>query len=168
MKTMKVIFLSMSLLIMFTQVQAQNASTALNNVLSGYFGVKNALITGKATTVNSKAKDLLTALKDVRADELNAEQKTLWTKYADKLEFDSRHISESSDIAHQREHFANLSKNMFEVVKGFKANTSTVYEQYCPMKKATWLSETATIKNPYFGNQMPNCGKTTATIAPSK
>lgn len=156
----------MSLLIVFTQVQAQHAAATLNNVLNGYFGVKNALITGKATAVNSKAKDLLTALKEVKTDELNAGQKTLWTKYADKLEFDSRHISESSDIAHQREHFASLSKNMFQVVKGFKANSVTVYEQYCPMKKATWLSETATIKNPYFGNEMLTCGKTTATVAP--
>jgi len=26
------------------------------------------------------------------------------------------------------------------------------------MKKAYWLSAEAKIKNPYFGNQMPDCG----------
>jgi hypothetical protein len=55
---------------------------------------------------------------------------------------------------------------MFELVKGLKLNTNTLYEQYCPMKKATWLSESAAIKNPYYGSQMLTCGKTTETLAP--
>jgi hypothetical protein len=32
------------------------------------------------------------------------------------------------------------------------------------MKKATWLSSSKTIKNPYFGSAMPTCGKVTETI----
>jgi hypothetical protein len=35
------------------------------------------------------------------------------------------------------------------------------------MKKATWLSETNAIKNPYYGKQMLTCGKTTETLAPA-
>jgi hypothetical protein len=53
---------------------------------------------------------------------------------------------------------------MFELVKGLMLHTTTLYEQYCPMKKATWLSETAAIKNPYYGSQMLTCGKTTETL----
>jgi hypothetical protein len=47
-------------------------------------------------------------------------------------------------------------------------NTSTLYQQYCPMKKAYWLSETPTIKNPYYGKEMPTCGKTTETLGAVK
>lgn len=167
MKTLKTIWLSISLLILFTQSKAQNAVASVNNVLNAYFDVKNALVSANVATAKAKARELLSAVNNVKTDQLNAGQKALWTTHADKLEYDARHISESSEIDHQREHFTNLSKNMFEVIKGFKLNTVTVYHQYCPMKKATWLSETAAIKNPYFGNKMLTCGKTTDTLAPA-
>ena len=169
MKTLKTIFLSLTLLIAFTQVKAQDAAlgSPIGGVLSAYFGVKNALTTDNNEATKSKAKELLAAVTAVQADQLTAEQKTLWTAYADKLSFDSRHISESAAIDHQREHFASLSKNMFEVVKGLKLNTAVVYQQYCPMKKSYWLSESAAIKNPYYGKQMLTCGKTTETLTPS-
>ena len=34
------------------------------------------------------------------------------------------------------------------------------------MKKAYWLSNDITIKNPYFGGTMRDCGKVTNTIKP--
>ena len=76
--------------------------------------------------------------------------------------------SETNAIEHQREHFASLSKNLYEVLKGLKINTAIVYVQYCPMKKAYWLSESAAIKNPYYSDTMPTCGKTAATLAAIK
>jgi len=91
----------------------------------------------------------------------------LRTCRADSL-FDARHISSVNAVDHQREHFASLSNNMYELLKALKSNTATLYEQYCPMKKAYWLSESQQIKNPYFGSQMPTCGKVTATLAPAK
>ena len=100
---------------------------------------------------------------------LKPDQQKLFNSYADKLKFDSRHISESTDVNHQREHFASLSKNWYEVLKGLKMNTSTVYMDYCPMKKAYWLSETSSIKNPYYNDKsMATCGKTAATLAAVK
>jgi hypothetical protein len=36
------------------------------------------------------------------------------------------------------------------------------------MKKAAWLSETEEIRNPYFGNDMLECGKVTATLKAAK
>ena len=169
MKTLKSIILSLTLLVVFIQAKAQDntPNNAVNNVFTAYLGVKNALTADNGNAAKSQAKVLLAAINTVPVDKFTAEQKAIWASYTDKIEFDSRHISESDAIDHQREHFASLSKNLFLVIKGLKLNTSVIYEQYCPMKKATWLSETAAIKNPYFGKQMPTCGKTTETINPS-
>ena len=169
MKTLKTILLSFALLAIFTQVKAQDAASTspISGVMTAYFGVKNALTADNNAAAKSKAKELLEAVTSVQTVNLTAEQKTLWTGYADKLSFDSRHISESAVIDHQREHFASLSKNMIEVVKGLKLNTAVVYQQYCPMKKSSWLSESAAIKNPYYGKQMLTCGKVTETLTPS-
>lgn len=92
-----------------------------------------------------------------------AQQKLLAT-YLDKLKFDSRHISETTVIDHQREHFESLSKNMYSLLSGLKLNRTILYQQYCPMKKAAWLSETEEIRNPYYGDDMLECGKVTATL----
>jgi hypothetical protein len=32
------------------------------------------------------------------------------------------------------------------------------------MKKASWLSETEEVRNPYYGDDMLECGKVTATL----
>ena len=89
--------------------------------------------------------------------------------YIDKLFYDTRHINESKSADHQREHFASLSKNLYEVLKAVRKNTTTIYEQYCPMKKTYWLSETEKIKNPYYGpTAMSTCGKTKETLAAVK
>lgn len=170
MKTIKIILLAIAFSGVFTQIKAQDATAApaVNNVITAYFGVKNALTTDNYEATKNKAKELLAAVNAVPADKLTGDQKKLWTAYADKLQFDSRHISEAPGVDHQREHFAALSKNMIEVVNGLKLNTAAIYQQYCPMKKASWLSESAAVKNPFYGKQMLTCGKVTGTLAPAK
>jgi hypothetical protein len=168
MKTFKHVLLTFLSLLLVNVTKAQ--STSKNDamvILQTYYDVKNALVEGKATAVSGKAKDLSAALKSFSTLQLAADQKAVWSKFADKLQFDTRHISESTDISHQREHFASLSLNMFEVVKGLKLNTNVVYRQYCPMKKSYWLSESSAIENPYYGNQMLTCGEVKETLNPS-
>jgi hypothetical protein len=169
MKSIKSLFFTLFLLIAFLQVKGQQVTPggAVNNILTAYYGVKNALADDNNTAAQNKAKELFTVINAVPADKLTPEQHKLWLNYTDKLQFDSRHISESTALDHQREHFTSLSKNLFEVIKGLKLNSTPVYEQYCPMKKATWMSETKAIKNPYLGKEMPDCGRINATIDPA-
>ena len=167
MKKIQIFFCAIIALLVSTQIKAQNISTK-EAVLSRYYGVKNALISGDAAATKGKAKSLLAAITSFPADRLSETDKTTWKKYADKLQFETRHISESADIAHQREHFGSLSENMFALLKAVKLNTAMVYRDYCPMKKSYWLSETATIENPYFGKQMLTCGAVKETLSATK
>lgn len=170
MKTIKTI--SLSLLVLFSVSFAKAHQATANNIgtiTADYLGVKNALVANNGAEAEAKAKELFAALSDQPAKGLNPGQQKLFNNYLDKLKFDSRHISEVNIVEHQREHFASLSKNMYEVLKGLKLNTSTIYEQYCPMKKAYWLSETASIKNPYYNDKMmATCGSTKATLTAVK
>jgi len=158
---MKKILFSLVLLISIASVQAQN--TAIEKATTAYLGVKDALVAGNAPLAKSHSKELLDAL-SVPAKGLTPAQQKLMVTYLPKLKYDSRHISETTVIVHQREHFASLSKNMYSLLSGLKLNNATVYQQYCPMKKAYWLSETEDIRNPYYGDEMLECGKVTATI----
>ena len=139
-----------------------------NNVIKTYIELKNALVEGKEATAQANAATLLAAVNKVSDKDMTPAQRKTWKAYADKLSFDSRHISETNAIDHKREHFATLSSNLFVVLKEFKLNTITLYKQYCPMKKFYWVSETASLKNPYYGNAMLTCGENKETLQAAK
>jgi len=164
MKTLKT--LTIALVFAFATIQANAQSTSVDKIAQAYLGLKNALVASDATVAKAKAAVLLTALSAPADKSLKPAQQKLLAANLEKLKFDSRHISESSAIDHQREHFESLSKNMYTVLSGLKANSTVLYEQYCPMKKAYWLSENKTIQNPYYGKTMPDCGEVKATLAP--
>lgn len=153
----------MLILIISHQTKAQNSTLAFNQVLQGYFGVEKALFNDDSRLANKQAKVLVNAIAQIKPALLDAEQRTNWTKYSEKLQYNAQHISESKSIDHQREHFVSLSDDMYSVLKSFKTHP-VVYREYCPMKKQYWLNSTATIQNPYYGKQMPDCGKVTDTI----
>jgi hypothetical protein len=166
MKTIK--SLSVALLLICTViVQANAQSTSVDKITQAYLGLKNALVASDATVAKAKAAALLAALSAPVDNSLKPDQQKLLAANLEKLKFDSRHISESGAIDHQREHFESLSKNMYTVLSGLKANSTVLYEQYCPMKKAYWLSENKTIENPYYGKTMPDCGEVKATLKPA-
>jgi Cu(I)/Ag(I) efflux system membrane fusion protein len=76
-------------------------------------------------------------------------------------------ISKSSDIQDQRIAFSGLSDALYKAVKNFGLMKKTVYYQFCPMFNKTgayWLSESADIRNPYYGQSMLTCGETKETM----
>ena len=139
----------------------------LKPVLDAYYAVKDALVSSDGNATSAKATSLVKALKAVKMDQLGSEQHMVWMKVMKNLNFDAEHIEETKDLGHQRDHFSSLSENMYKLIKSAKPSQA-VYYQHCPMAKegkgANWLSQVSDIKNPYYGAQMLNCGKTTETL----
>ncbi|WP_426667890.1 DUF3347 domain-containing protein [Mucilaginibacter sp. McL0603] len=164
---MKKIFLLVGLIAtVFTQqlFAKDSKASALTPLLTSYLDIKNALVNSSSTDAATHAAEFLNAINGIDMKSLPASDMTTFMTFKDKLAFDARHISESQDIAHQREHFANFSANFFKLAKAVKLTDQVVYYDYCPMKKSYWLSADAPIKNPYFGKQMLTCGKVTQTL----
>jgi|SRR5471030_709280 len=153
MKSLKTLLFLSFILLGFNGAKADppTLSAAMHSVTKAYLDVKNALITNNVATVQNKAMDLVRALNSVPDMNMTSDQHRLWFDYLSKLVFDSRHMNESSDINHQREHFSSLSENMFTVLKKFNINKMTLYYQYSPQDRYYWISETLAIKNPYNG-----------------
>lgn len=139
----------------------------LYKVFDEYFAVKDALIKTDAATASTKAKGLDDAVTSIKMSILPAKEHEVFMKVMKDISFDAEHIAETRDIGHQRDHFASLSKNVYELLKIAKFKVP-VYYQHCPMfnngKGANWLSKENTIKNPYYGTQMLSCGQTVETI----
>jgi hypothetical protein len=167
---MKKIILISSILItaLSHQIQAQSGSSHLNTILTTYLNLKDALAADKSDSARQAAKTLYNSINKLEMDKLSADQHEIWMQYESKLSYDAEHIKETDELDHQREHFTNLSVNMYKIVKALKINTTTIYYQFCPManggKGGYWLSENSEIHNPYMGRKMPTCGSTKETI----
>ena len=148
-------------------VDTQN-TPQLKAVFDSYFSVKDALVKTDAATSSAKANELVKAIKAVEMTKLSTEEHTVWMKVMKELTANTEKIATSKDVAKQRETFALLSKNMYELAKVSKQEIP-VYYQHCPMynngKGSNWLSKEEAVKNPYYGSKMLTCGSVQETIS---
>ncbi|MBX3288944.1 MAG: DUF3347 domain-containing protein [Acidobacteria bacterium] len=141
-----------------------DVKSKMNAALTGYYAVKDALVDSDLEKTKEKAGDLVTLIGAISDEKMTAAQKEFWGKLAAPLKNDTEHIRDTGDLEHQRSHFMQLSNNFFSLVLGFKANSAEVYQHYCPMKRATWLSSSKEVKNPYYGDKMLDCGSVRTTL----
>jgi len=160
---MKKIFMAVVVLI---TVSSQHIFAQVSEILPSYYGVKDALVAGDANAAAAKAGEFLKAINGVDMNKMPEKDHTAFMAIKDKISFDARHISEKKEVGHQREHFASLSTNMMTLAKTVRLSEQPIYEDYCPMKKATWLTNDPAIKNPYYGSSMLTCGKVKTTLKP--
>lgn len=140
---------------LFSQDTTSQAATLLNQ----YFNIKDALVAGNGNTASANAAQFVKTLNGLNDGAIAADSKTSLLK-------DAAPIATGNDIKKQRESFVSLSTNMATLAKSVKLSPEPVYMQYCPMKKASWLSSDKAIKNPYYGSAMLTCGKVAETINP--
>jgi copper chaperone CopZ len=152
-----------------TMVEKREKSTEnpLFDVYSCYFELKDALITSDGNVSAAKAKALFKSIHAVKMDDLATDAKAAWLKFQPKLSLDVEQIKDTTEIEHQREHFATLSTNMYALMKVAKPETEVFYD-HCPMynegKGGNWLSKEEAIKNPFYGSSMLTCGKITEKV----
>jgi len=141
--------------------QAQGGS--LSSLLAKYYAVKDALVASDAARAGKAAAEFVATAKIIDVKSLTAPEQNAYNAVQAKLVADAAAIAGTKDLAKQRTSFQSFSDNMITLSKATKA-TAPVYVDYCPMKKASWLSSDQVIKNPYFGSTMLNCGQVTDTI----
>lgn len=140
-----------------------NAIFPMQDIVSGYIELKNALTNDNGKDAAVAGNNLLGTLNKINTATLNVGQQKMYASLKDDLKENAEHIgANAGKIEHQREHFEMLSKDVMDLVKTFGNGGHTLYEDFCPManngKGATWLSELKEIKNPYMGSKMPGCG----------
>ncbi len=137
----------------------------IGTMLTKYYGIKDALVDSNAENASASAGELVATLEALDASKMTDAQKTQWEKLRELIRTDAVHINRNKEIGNQREHMMKLSNNIYALVANFKANTAEAYLHYCPMKKASWLSDSKEVKNPYYGSKMLKCGSVKATLA---
>ena len=125
-------------------------ATIATAITTDYLALKDALVKDDAEGAKAAAAKIQSVLTG-KEDELGK-----------KLLFDAEHISGTTEIGHQRDHFEVLSKNVIALNTQVQTDQD-LYVQHCPMafdgKGADWVSNSKEVLNPYFGEEMLNCGR---------
>lgn len=137
-------------------------SVSVNGIINSYLQLKNALTNDNDQDAAAAGNNLVKAFAAFDSKSLTSEQAKIYKDIQDDAKEHAEHIAANAgNIAHQREHFENLSKDIYDLAKAFDAGQK-LYFDHCPMynnnKGANWISENKEIQNPYLGKAMSTCG----------
>nr|WP_121272014.1 DUF3347 domain-containing protein [Pedobacter schmidteae] len=135
---------------------------ATTELLNSYLKLKNAFTADNDKEAAAAGNEMVAGFASFDMKSLTPEQSKAYTDIKDDAKEHAEHIGANvGNIAHQREHFDMLSKDMYDLVK-LLGTSQPLYVDHCPMyndnKGAIWLSEVKDIKNPYMGKAMATCG----------
>ena len=120
----------------------------MGDVVSGYLDIKNALVASNAENAKAAAVALLEVIDATNMPVMQQQTKEM---------------AAATDLEMQRIYFDSLSVALYKRVEDLPSGYQTLFKQYCPMafnnRGAFWLSSNREIENPYFGDQMMNCGQ---------
>ena len=120
----------------------------LSKIYSSYISLKDALVAAKPEEAKSSAKSLSAELKNFSGCENTS-------IIADKIE-------NGKDLLAQRKEFTQLSSDVIALFKHADLTKGTIYVQHCPMANngdgGDWLASEKKVLNPYYGDEMLNCG----------
>lgn len=127
---------------------------AVESIYNAYIVLKDDLVATNYDAAKLSAKTLMTSLKEKQGCENTA-------LIAEK-------ISLAKDIATQRKEFTLLSADVIAMFKHSDLAAGVIYVQHCPMANngdgGDWLSSSEKIQNPYYGDEMMECGAVIAQI----
>ncbi|HLS11627.1 MAG TPA: DUF3347 domain-containing protein [Flavobacteriaceae bacterium] len=130
-------------------------------ILADYMALKDALVETDESASAKAGKKLEHTLEAFNVSSYTSDEQEELKEIIEVAAEHAEHISRS-DIAHQREHFQMLTKDITDMIE-IIGTDNTLYQQYCPMyaddKGGAWLSMEKEIRNPYFGDLMMNCGE---------
>ena len=125
-------------------------------IYNGYIALKNAL-------VNTKFEDAQKAAAVLKGDLANY-------KGCENTSLIAENIANAKDIKQQRKEFTSLSTDVIALFKHADVTKGSIFVQHCPMANngdgGDWLAAESKIQNPYYGDEMMECGRVLEEIKP--
>lgn len=132
----------------------EDASVLIDHYLDG----KEALFNTDVAEADRAFRQAQQALDAIGPHRMSGEAHMKWMETYREIEEALNQILASADLRMKRESFKQLSQGLINVVNTFQI-PGVVYQQYCPMEDAHWLSRTEKIQNPLAPETMPSCGE---------
>lgn len=149
---------------------SQTFNESFAKLMSDYYKLKDNFISESDTLINDYSKILMKDADSLNFNELKADTDIveLAKTAAANVSGELQGIIGEKNIENKRKSFYTLSEQLYDLIRTVQYNKEVVYHQYCSMvfnkSGATWLSNSAEIKNPYLPKQMPVCGEVTDSL----
>jgi hypothetical protein len=138
---------------------SQQAQAAVDQTTDAYLSIQSQLASDSIDQVPAKLqviRDSAQSLQDQAGQANNSALSTQAAALAKAAEF------EVTDVKQTRDKFVSVSGSMIELVQAHPPSDETASELYvakCPMvDDGLWLQTAETIRNPYMGSRMLQCG----------
>jgi hypothetical protein len=148
--------------------QSKNSSTfnnAFGNLLTNYYHLKDAMVLSNDSMAVKSANLLGASADSLKLSELKADSSIIQMAegYVQSISAEAKALVGEPKLEEKRKSFQMISDNMYDLVRSVRYDKEIVYHEFCPMAfndaGGYWLSNTADIKNPYFGKKMLSCGE---------
>jgi hypothetical protein len=148
--------------------QSKNSATfnnAFASLLTNYYHLKDAMVLSNDSMAVKSANLLGASADSLKLSELKADSSIIQMAegYVQSISAEAKALVGEPKLEEKRKSFQMISDNMYDLVRSVRYDKEIVYHEFCPMAfndaGAYWLSNTADIKNPYFGKKMLSCGE---------
>lgn len=148
--------------------QHTNAFTqSYSELVTAYTSLKDALVASDSAKATAAALQLAIAsdslkVNDIQGDTSNIIKQTAGT-YTTMITSSAKGLAGESSLSEMRKEFEMIADNLWQLTRVVKYDGQKLFWQYCPMafnnRGAYWISSDRKIRNPYFGDEMLECGK---------
>lgn len=139
-------------------VSVQLKDTSVQAIYNGYLSLKDALVSSKFEEAKKAAAALKISLSGHKGCENTA--------------VTAGKMVTAKDLAAQRKDFTALSSDLIAMFKHADIEKGAIYVQHCPMANngdgGDWLASEKKIQNPYYGDEMMECGAVLEELKPAK
>jgi len=136
-------------------------------LLTGYYSLKDALVASDTVKANAASRELIVYADSLKISEIQGDStgmiKETAKTFTSTISGSADALAKEATIEAKRKEFEMISDALWSLTRTVRYDGEKIYYQFCPMafdnKGAYWLSNQATIRNPYFGDEMLECGK---------
>lgn len=145
-------------------------------LLNAYYNLRDALVASDTAKASAAAHAVALAADSLKVNEIKGDStgviKETAKTYTSTLSSSAQALTAEKDINAKRKDFEMIADAMWSLTRTVQYDGEKVYWEYCPMafnkQGAYWMSNEREIKNPYFGNEMLNCGSVEDSLDYSK
>jgi hypothetical protein len=145
-----------------------------NKLLSAYFSVKDALVASDTGKASAAARELAIAVDSLQINEIKGDSilKATAFDFASSIKSSAQGLAAEANIKEKRKEFQIIANALYTLTQTVQYDGQKLYWHYCPMafnnSGANWISNERQIRNPYFGDEMLECGSVQDSLDFSK
>jgi Cu(I)/Ag(I) efflux system membrane fusion protein len=137
--------------------------------LHSYYDLKDAFIKEELVAIDANADSLAKQINQIPIKELKLDSTQKAAQILiESIQAELKGLKGETDIEEKRKAFQMIGEQLLALIQTVQYDYEIIYNQYCPMAMndngATWLSNSADIKNPYLPKTMLECGEVKDTL----